>query len=187
MVQRLVRGIPQQSRTFLALLPSTSRFALRPSTTTMLFSRNLFATFLAVAAVGVSGSPVELENPNHYTKVKLCTEENWSGFCPVPDLILGQCYRIDSDFGMPSAKSFGPPPGIHCTVCTWVKVSLVFVVSRRFFYSSLLRLRYRKNMCDQEVNLEAGISNLVEYPGSGTLQHSYFLSGAALSFRCSRD
>jgi len=85
----------KRSHAFPVLLLSTSHFALRSSTTTMLFSRNLFAAFVAVAAAGVSGSPVEPEKRTYNTKFKFCEGKEWQGDCTVPDLIeTNMCHDL---------------------------------------------------------------------------------------------
>ena len=82
----------------------------------MLFSRNLFAAFLAVAAVAVGGSPVELEKRNNGNP-SFCMLENWSGRdCRTPEpsnVERDQCYNFLT-FGMISVGSFCPPPGVTC-------------------------------------------------------------------------
>jgi len=67
-VQELVQGIPQQPHTFPAILLPTSHLALRSSTTTMLFSRNLFAALLAITAVNAQ----PLRESDLLVNVKYC-------------------------------------------------------------------------------------------------------------------
>jgi len=146
----LAQGIPQQSRTFPALLPSTPHFTLRTSTTTMLFSANILATFLVAAAVVASGSPVEPEKRQD-TKVKFCEGRFWQEPCRVPDsVILEKCYEFRSEFGLTNIKSFGPPPGLTCSVFVCVTVPLlIFCRFTELFYSFSLWLRYRTSDCTQ--------------------------------------
>jgi len=83
----------------------------------MLFSKTLFAAFFAVAAVGVDGSPVELEKraPN---KIILCANEFdkafWNVACTVLDYQEGVCSDITSD-GLSHVKIGN---GLSCTFFT---------------------------------------------------------------------
>jgi len=105
--QGSVRGIPQRSHTFPALLLPSPHLALRTLTTTMLFSRNLLATFLAVVAAVANGSPVEPEE-HCDTKFKFCEGEYWQEPCLVPDsVVLGKCHNFRDEFNLTNVKSFG--------------------------------------------------------------------------------
>jgi len=58
--QELVQEIPQQPHTLPTILLPTSHLALRSSTTTMLFSRKLFAVLLAVTAVNAQLETIQV-------------------------------------------------------------------------------------------------------------------------------
>jgi len=81
----------------------------------MLFSINLFAVFVAVAAVGVSGSPAGVDKRVD-SKVLICSGKEWSGTCQNFDPVA-RCKRIPSDFNG-SIGSFGPPIGFTCALYT---------------------------------------------------------------------
>jgi len=95
-----MQGIPQQFYTFPALRSST----------TMLFSRNLFAVLIAVAAVGVNGSPVKRDDPN---TIFACKGKKWGAECDHFPVNLGVCTDVRSDYN-DLISSFGPPPDVTC-------------------------------------------------------------------------
>ena len=92
----------------------------------MLFFKNHFAALLAVAAVGVNGSPVELEKRD-FAKVILCPNNSdviISKWCPSYDLQPGTCIDLapENDDKI-SIVMIGA--GMSCTFFMLVKISLV--------------------------------------------------------------
>jgi hypothetical protein len=75
----------------------------------MLFSTNLFAALLAVAAVGVTGSPVEVEKRGLGT-VSYCEGEQFAQPCRSQPVDAGQCYNIIDGFKQ-KVKSIEPLGG----------------------------------------------------------------------------
>jgi len=83
----------------------------------MLFPRNLFAAFLTIAAVDVSGSSVEPEKQTYDTKIMFCQYPHWTQPCEIPDFVeMNKCHNFLSEFKLASVESFGPPPGLDCAV-----------------------------------------------------------------------
>jgi hypothetical protein len=84
----------------------------------MLFSANLFATLLAVAAVGVIGSPVGVQKDGQNTgspvvqtgglgTVSYCQGEQFAEPCQSQPVNAGQCYNVLDDFKQ-KVKSIKP-------------------------------------------------------------------------------
>ena len=78
----------------------------------MVFSMNLPAALLAVAAVGVKGSPAE--PPQSLSTAVFCPEYGFKGNCNFYNVSVDvQCKNIDGPFDN-SAYSFASDPGIKC-------------------------------------------------------------------------
>jgi hypothetical protein len=103
-------GLRNPSAVSHALNSSTRAPATVRSSTTMLFSRKLFAALLAVATVGVAGSPspvgLEKRDPESVV-VRYCEGEEFGGSCRSnPTAVLGQCYTVDTP-GTPHLSQVG--------------------------------------------------------------------------------
>jgi len=81
----------------------------------MLFSRTFFAAFLAVAAVGVSGSPVESEKRD--SKFVFCQGKYWQPPCAYPDSVeLEKCHDFITEYNLVNINTFVVPHGLTCGV-----------------------------------------------------------------------
>ena len=89
----------------------------------MLFSKNLFAALLAVAAVRVTGSPVELQKRDSIGSAQWCSGDNCelNGWIEPTTPTSLNCYQtgdicwLDSFVARPADGNAG---GIFCTLYT---------------------------------------------------------------------
>jgi len=154
----------------------------------MLSSKYLFAALLAVAAVGVNGSPVELEKRDP-DRVIFCPDTWFDTLpetpqsCPVYASKPEECSYIDfADNDRMSTVKIGV--GLRCTFYLWVKAPLLFffVLLKLFFFSlffpAALRSRRRNDGCTGGGFEVTKVEEYVDFPGGW--------NDAISSFMCHR-
>ena len=91
-----------------------------------MFSRTFFVALLAVAAAGVTGSPVELEEGDPLGNVFYCDCEGWTGSCATRPVEVDTCKEVHNEEYNIEINAFGPDDGIYCVLYGWILVSLVY-------------------------------------------------------------